>query len=396
MEKNYYQLRNELINIVNSIISNSFCQRCDIDSFFIECPNCGYQNKKLEILYSELKGIMLKLKPYFELYKNEISLILYSLKDLTINLLDDFRFNYENEMLDNLNNILKKIKNKSLLNSDDIIFLSIGLRSRSINNDIINNYVILGCLNKNNIFDKDVVSSVICMFAENMFDAKKMNLRCSVEYLDNSKGRANKNRIRINSSEIDSLVDGKIDVLFTLFHEYVHVLQYYRQVVLQSVSVEDIKQIKENIIAFHNKEYYKKNRFVCSFEKEANILGNAHLLRYFDEIGFPIISFEEIKRIVTNDIRNYDNDYRIVDDDRVLIDDEFMNVVTVNDFNFYPQLSYEYKIYNSKVVLKKIDEIYSDIEFLNSNLNYEHSDKKIIMDIYKDIISRYPLKKRKK
>ena len=42
---------------------------------------------------------------------------------------------------------------------------------------------------------------------------------------------------------------------------------------------------------------------------------------------------------------------------KVLIDDEFNRVVDVYDFNNYPQLSYEYKIENSKVVLKSLDEI---------------------------------------
>ena len=91
-----------------------------------------------------------------------------------------------------------------------------------------------------------------------------------------------------------------------------------------------------------------------------------------------------------------DNDFRIVGEDTILIDDEFNRVVKPNDFNCYPQLGYEYKIENSRVVLKDLEEIYSDIEYVNASTEYSNHDKKILMDIYKDIIHRYPVNHKKK
>lgn len=395
MEKNYCQLKEKLIEIVREIVSSSFCPKCDFDSFFVDCPNCGYQNKELNILYSDLKRIMIEVKPYFDLYKNKLSLILFPLKDYNVIDLSFIDDDFEFDLLNNIDSIVKKINNGLLLSNDDISFLSLGLKVHAFSNETINNYVILGCLNKTNVFDKDVISAVISLFAENMFDAKKMNLRCFVDNLNGRRGVAKANIIRIDSVEIDALIDGKMDAFFTLFHEYVHVLQHYRQVVLQNASVEDIKQIKETIIGYHNKSFYSDNKFVCSFEKEANILGNSYLIHYLDSVGFPIVSFEEIKRVVDNDTRYLANDFRVVGDDKVLIDKEFLNVVTIRDFNYYPQLSYEYKVIDSRVVLKSLDEIYSDIDYINSSPDFDHSEKKALMDIYKDIVSRYPVKKKK-
>ena len=120
------------------------------------------------------------------------------------------------------------------------------------------------------------------------------------------------------------------------------------------------------------------------------------MLRYLESINFPTFSLDSIKKIVDNDTRFIDNDYRILGNDVVLIDDEFNKVVDVYDFNRFPQLSYEYKIENSKVVLKSLDEIYSDIEYINASLDYTPQDKKILMEVYRDIISRYPMKIKKK
>lgn len=396
MEKNYYQLRKKLIGIVREIVSNSFCLNCDSDSVNIECQNCGFCNEKLEKLYYELDNILLDLKKYFEIYKNELSLILFSLRNYNINELNYFNFNLEEEILNNINLIENKVENNVQLSKDDIEYLSIVFGTQFIYSEVICNYIILGCLNKNNIFDENVISSAICLLAENMFDAKKMNLRCFIDEFDDALGLSRHNIIKINYSEIKDFMEGNIDAFFTLFHEYVHVLQYYRQVVLQQASVDDIKQIKERIILDHNASFYDDNKFLCSFEQEANILGNVYLLKYFDNIGYPIVSIEEIKRVVNTDFRYNANDYIISGDDKIILDDEFLNNVTPKDFDLYPQLSYEYKIYDFKVTSKTLDEIYSDVEYINECSEFDSVDKKILMDIYKDIISRYPVKKKKK
>lgn len=396
MEKNYYQLRKKLIGIVREIVSNSFCLNCDSDSINVECQNCGFCNEKLEKLYYELNSILFDLKKYFEIYKNELSLILFPLRNYNINELNYFSFNFEEEILNNINLIENKIENNVQLSKGDIEYLSIVFGTQFIYSEVICNYVILECLNKNNIFDENVISSVICLLAENMFDSKKMNLRCLIDEFDDVLGLSRHNIVKINYSEIKDFMEGNIDTFFTLFHEYVHVLQYYRQVVLQQASVDDIKQIKEHIILEHNVSFYDDNKFLCSFEQEANILGNVYLLKYFDNIGYPIVSIEEIKRVVNTDFRYNTNDYIISSDDKILLDDEFLNNVTLKDFDLYPQLSYEYKIYGFKVALKTLDEIYSDVEYINECSEFDSVDKKNLMDIYKDIISRYPVKKKKK
>lgn len=396
MEKNYYQLRKKLIGIVREIVSNSFCLNCDSDSINVECQNCGFCNEKLEKLYYELNSILFDLKKYFEIYKNELSLILFPLRNYNINELNYFSFNFEEEILNNINLIENKIENNVQLSKGDIEYLSIVFGTQFIYSEVICNYVILECLNKNNIFDENVISSVICLLAENMFDSKKMNLRCLIDEFDDALGLSRHNIVKINYSEIKDFMEGNIDAFFTLFHEYVHVLQYYRQVVLQQASVDDIKQIKEHIILEHNVSFYDNNKFLCSFEQEANILGNVYLLKYFDNIGYPIVSIEEIKRVVNTDFRYNTNDYIISSDDKILLDDEFLNNVTLKDFDLYPQLSYEYKIYGFKVALKTLDEIYSDVEYINECSEFDCVDKKNLMDIYKDIISRYPVKKKKK
>ncbi len=398
MNNKYDVLKNELLSIVMGIVHNSWCPNCGVYSASFECSNCLYENRKLKKLFSELDLIITKLEPFVNGNINEISLILYSLKDYNVEMVDKINkvVDIENIIFKDVDIIVNKIKNNINLEDSEIEFLSILLKTKVVNDPIINNFIISGCLNKKNIFDKDTVGSTICMFAETMFDAKKMNLHCSINKLNNKKGLAQYNYIYIDDREIDDFLEGSMDAFFTLFHEYVHVLQYYRQLILQSVSVEDIKEIKESIISSHNKKFYDNNIFIYTSEKEANILGNVYLLRYLESINFPTFSLDSIKKIVDNDTRFIDNDYRILGNDVVLIDDEFNKVVDVYDFNRFPQLSYEYKIENSKVVLKSLDEIYSDIEYINASLDYTPQDKKILMEVYRDIISRYPMKTKKK
>lgn len=398
MDNKYDALKNDLLLVVTKIVHNSWCPCCGIYSTSFECSNCLTENRKLKKLFSELDLIINELEPFINDNINEICLILYSLKNYNIESVDKIvkKVNNDDAIFDNVNIILDKIKNNIDLNDSEIYFLSILLKTKVVNDPIINNFIISGCLNKKNKFDKDTVGSTICMFAETMLDARNMNLHCTINKLNNKKGFAQYNYIYIDEKEIENLLEGSMDAFFTLFHEYVHVLQYYRQVVLQSASVEDIKEIKELVIDRHNRKFYDDNVYIFTSEKEANILGNVYLLRYLESINFPTFSLDSIKKIVDKDKRFIDNEYRILGNDVVLIDDEFNRVVDVDDFNNYPQLSYEYKIENSKVVLKTLDEIYSDIEYINSSFEYTPQDKKILMDIYKDIISRYPVKNKRK
>lgn len=393
METKQTALENKLLKIVTEIVNNSFCLSCKNYSTNIECNNCKEENKKLKVLYTDLELTLLELK-FLKLENDKINLILYALKKYQIK--SKLISIKEIDINNFINKIVDKIKKNEDLTEEEKINLSILLKTKVVNNEVINNFVILNCLNKKNYFDIDTISSVICMFAETMYDSKKMNLKCKVESLHNLKGKAEDTFIYLSKTEIERFANGEMDALFTLFHEYIHVLQYYRQIILQSSSVEDIKQIKERIIRQHNPKFYDDNKYVYSLEKEANIEGNTYLVKYLDSIGFPIISFEDIKRIVDNDIRNVDNDFRIVGEDTILIDDEFNRVVKPNDFNCYPQLGYEYKIENSRVVLKDLEEIYSDIEYVNASTEYSNHDKKILMDIYKDIIHRYPVNYKKK
>ena len=71
-------------------------------------------------------------------------------------------------------------------------------------------------------------------------------------------------------------------------------------------------------------------------------------------------------------------------------------MVKPSDFNSYPQLAYEYKIDKSRVIQKSLEEIYSDVEYINASNDYSNQEKKLLIDIYKDIISRYPTKKKSK
>ena len=398
MEKKYEELKNKLLLTINEIVNNSLCPECDYYSTTIECQNCKYENKELKALYASLELTLLELKPYIKTNIKEISLILFALRNYKIKAIEKFNLNYniENDINSIINIIVNKIKNKKELNQEEIKVLSILLTTKAVNNETINNYIISGCLNKTNVFNEKVIESVICMLAETMFEAKEMYLKCGVKDFKNRRGISIYNHIWLDSKEIRSLMEGKMDAFFTLFHEYIHVCQYYRQIIQQVSTVEDIKQIKEAIITSHDRSFYENNRYVCSYEKEANIEGNAYLIKYLESISFPIISFDEIKMIVNHDIRHIDDDYRIVGDDKVLIDEEFNRIVTPTDFYSYPQLSYEYKIDKSRVVLKSLEEIYSDVEYINASNEYSSQEKKVLMDIYKDIISRYPTKKKSK
>ena len=55
-------------------------------------------------------------------------------------------------------------------------------------------------------------------------------------------------------------------------------------------------------------------------------------------------------------------------------------------------IKYEYKIKDSFVVSKNIDEIDNDIEYIKENFYYNIYDKKILIDIYEDIIQRHQFK----
>lgn len=384
-------LEDNLLNTVMEIINNSFCPSCKKYSTNIECDNCKEENKKLKLLYKDLDLIIFKLKSLKQ-ENNKTNLILNGLKKNNIN------YNFTIDEIDSnsfINKIVDKINNNEILLDEEKMILSILLKTKQIKNEVINNFVILNCLNNKNFFDVDTVGSVISLLAENMFESKKIDLKCKIEHFSNIKGKSENNFIYLNKKEVEKFILGDMDVLFTLFHEYIHVLQYYRQIVLQLSSVNDIKQIKEKIIKKYNPKFFENSIYLNSTEKETNILGNTYLIKYLDSIGFPIISLDDIKRIVNNNDVYVDNVYRIVSEDSILIDNEFNKIVKLIDYKNYPQLNFEYKIEDSKVILKDLDEIYSDIEYVNKSTKYNSQDKKNLLEIYKDIIYRQALNKKK-
>lgn len=388
MEIKNTALVDRLLKIVIEIVNNSFCRSCKRYSNNIECTNCKEENKNLKKLFVELELILSEIKSLNQESKT-IDLILYSLKNYPINNLLSFIKDFDINSF--INKIVDKIQKNMNFDEEEIINLSILLKTKVINNSVINNFVILNCLYCKNFFDIDTIKSVICMFAETIYDAKKMNLICRVDN-KNSHESLNENIIYLNHDEIERFMHGEMDVLFSLFHEYVHVEQYYRQVILQSSSVEDIKQIKERIIRKYNPKFFDDNKYVYSIEKEMNINGNMYLLKYLDSINFPMISYEDIKIIIDNDFKNDVANFKIVCEDNIMFDNEFNKVVKASDFNFFPQLKYEYKIKDSFVVSRNIDEIDNDIEYIKENFYYNIYDKKILIDIYEDIIQRHQFK----
>lgn len=381
MKKDYNEFKCELLFVVSNIISNSFCFECGNFIKNAECEKCGYFNKNLSRLYDRLNNLLERIKPYMENNCEEIQFILFALKNYGISKIDDIiKIDTEDNIYTFVDNILTKINKNNDFNDEEISKLSILLVNKLINLPSINNYIIINCLNKNNRFSIEVINNVICMFGESIYDASKMSIKCFAHDIDNS--FSHNNLIFLSKNTIKTLLDGKIDILYELFHEYVRVMEYYRHMVSLSLTVNDIRQIKESIIYSHNKSFFEKNNLISEIDKEINIMGNAFLIKYLDSINFVTVSFDDIMSSIKEDLEYDLGDNYIVVDDRYVVDNKFIKCVDIEDFNKYPQLSYEYKICDNRVVKKSYNEIYCEYNYIknlnNNNLN----------NIYDDIIER--------
>lgn len=189
---------------------------------------------------------------------------------------------------------------------------------------------------------------------------KKYTPHARIRNLDGANGSAfDINNVSFNELIIKELYEGYIYPLTTYYHELVHIKQSI-EIELGHVSYDLVAMIKDKVISDYelklNKtnNYYKRNYYNISFEKDAHLKGIKMAQQLMSNLGYKNLNeyFDKVRRLWPEDNNALD---RVVEDNGILItetQDEIFDKVIANNPGYlkrFPQLNFEYVNENGNV-----------------------------------------------
>ena len=289
----------------------------------------------------------------------------------------DFTIDMINKLIkpqDNINNYyiknirLKIAKGQFLDKKEDIVF-SLLLDNNLIKDESLDDARILSFI----IDGKKIISYntfKVLMMRSAEKSMRQINNDCIKKYtpharirnLDGANGSAfDINNVSFNELIIKELYEGYIYPLTTYYHELVHIKQSI-EIELGHVSYDLVAMIKDKVISDYelklNKtnNYYKRNYYNISFEKDAHLKGIKMAQQLMSNLGYKNLNeyFDKVRRLWPEDNNTLD---RVVEDKDngvliTVIQDEIFDKVIANNPGYlkrFPQLNFEYVNENGNV-----------------------------------------------
>lgn len=403
-------MEEKIIELSNQVKAINHCNGCGGSCKNGICMYCANENQKLVYLSLQLEKEISKLGDnYFERGKlNNCLTSLYMIRDIEIpsvtKILDDY--DYKWIVYDSYIKIFAKIKELSqnqaqltdseyylLLNSylndkfsEKYQLTTFNLFTKKILED--NMEINISNLDKEKIFLKGTE-----LMATQVLGFSKAHVRILEDVNEEKKdtlGRACFNNIGLSRKVIH---DNPIQLLPTIFHELIHLKQYKEQKIDCILSEKNMIEIKDAILGELLKGYYKDNYASISFEKEAFLYMNLETMDYLNGIGLetPLVIKEDALFYEQTCSDYITNKNRVHLDEVVDLEELFRNQVISHPkfLTEYPQLSFEYKLVDNKVLPKTLEEIQEDYEcYQNGTLSW-NGNKEEITYLYQKKIEKF-------
>lgn len=380
--------------LVKKINSHSICVFCGGDIKSGECEACGNIDKdsKDAIMDLELYIPMIEKQQNFNLKKvlNYLTIISEFEIDSVNHILK--KYDYINIFNNNYINVKNKINNNKEIDENDLNVLECKILSPKIDNDIS---LIFNCCTQKAILKEKNISyeaykELMRKFVLNAMSHFVVNPKCFIqdEFSKGVGGEHLYNRIYLNEEHVKKIYyKSETQIIHIFLHELRHAIQH-KLIEDGYVSEEILDQIKDQILSENNREYYKKNYYNLSYEKDAEYYSIIAYTDYIKSLGFNSKDdyLENKKRKL---IENFNNKDRIVNNKVITLDDAFNEYIlnNPNKLKKYSQLNIFYKIEDNKVFLKTNEEI---LEYLKEKIQTSNKSDKNIESykyFYEEILS---------
>ena len=366
--------KQNLIDSFNTYFNNSICKCCGgtYDYKTFNCRYCGDFNEKLKTSYENIDSLLSKLTK--DDLDKKLYLYLYKASSINEDLKKEFaQFDVDIEV----DKIINELQESSSYNKEDgklIDFIfsdDLFLEKDKKLRDLILRNVIL----RKNTLSKEIIEKVVSHLVLSSTRKISKNSNFFISDLgEEISGSAFYYNICLDRKEMDSFYDnGDIQIFFTLFHEMSHIYRTYLESKGMVNSIYDLLALKERLLSKYSLDIYlNDNNYVKNLhEIEANVNSYYLAVNYLKSLGLEIDNEYALtlSSVVNNDLTNVADPFREIDGELVNINDLFKEFIEDRKdlLDKYPQLHYEFKEEDGKVVYKSKMELVDDYLLCDDN-----------------------------
>lgn len=364
--------KESLINNINIFCKNINCLNCggSYDYQTFACCYCGRFNEDLKRSYEVVLSIIPLLNK--DNIDKELTLYLYKLtssSDIFNNALGQFDLTKEAK------NIIKELESTNEYNGLDVKLLDcIFSNDNFIDIDnVLRDVILRNVILRKNTLSKELIEKVVNHLV--LADTRKINKdsKFYVQNLrENEEGVAFHYYVYLNREVMDDFYDkGNVMIFYVLPHEMQHTYRSYLESKGEITSIYDLLALKEHLLRKYNKNiYYNDKNYVKNLhEIEANIFSYQAGTNYLKSLGFKVDGADALKlsNLITNDLTSLEDPLREIDGNLVNINELFATYIKDKPdlFHKYPQLRYEFKEDNGRVIYKSYEELLDEYNFNN-------------------------------
>ena len=364
--------KESLINNINTFCKNINCSNCggSYDYQTFTCCYCGCFNGDLKSSYELILSIIPLLNK--DNIDKELALYLYKLTNSS-----DI-FNKTLEQLD----LTKETKNiiKELESTDEYNDLDVKLLECIFSNDnfigidnVLRDVILRNVILRKNTLSKELIEKVVNHLVLAYIRKINKDSKFYVQNLrENEEGVAFHYYVYLNKEVMDEFYDkGSIAIFYVLPHEMQHTYRSYLESEGKFTSIYDLLALKEHLLRKYNKDiYYNDKNYVKNLhEIEANIFSYQAGTNYLKSLGFKVDDVDALKlsNLIVNDLTRLEDPLREIEGNLVNINELFATYIEDKPdlFHKYPQLRYEFKEDNGRVIYKSYEELIDEYNFNN-------------------------------
>ena len=396
---------NEIVPIISKIRNIKRCSGCNGSYVNSNCKYCGTKNEELEVLLNSLESMLkrfcdkLSNLPIEKMYINKLFNLLYSINNVEISSVKELLQNYNyptlysgflEQTLDKLKIFDTELSPLEISTLETIIYRN----DNSIDMRIIQDFFIHNALFKEQNISYDCFRELIRQFTELYMKRYYSRPKCIVKEQINKdrdlSGGSNYDLIYLKNDDIKKLYkDGNYLILFTIFHELTHAIQF-SQIFGNANNIITpfmIDELKEHVLSNETDWYHDENYDVLSYEYEADYYGLYLMDQYLARLSYNI-NHKLTQKKMDEIIIQMQNKNRTRNGEPTTIEMEFEKVIQNRPdlLKKYKKLNYLYKVVGDEVVAKTREDLIEDSQNILNNPNMSGVQKEMMTKFYEEII----------
>ena len=357
LKKNY---DDDLMDTLNDLIIYSRCPKCggSCDYHTGTCEYCGSFNQDLKTAYDEVISII-SLLDKDNISKSLILQIYDFIKnsDISYDFLEKFN------ILEKTKEIIKDLEYATNYSNEDEKLLEYIFTYDSFLdiNMVLRDLIIRNVILKHNTLNEHLIEKVLRHLVISSTRKYNEGLEFYLKKLGNGvSGETIRYYVFLSEEKFNEFYnEGNVNIFFTLAHEIRHTYQKYCRERNIINSYIELLALKEGLLRAYNNDIYSnaKNYVKNLYEIDANIYSYNAASNYLESLGFNVSL--DVDTMIDREMKRSEDCYREVDGELVNFNDLFADYIKDNPalFNRFPQLHYEFKEEDGRIVYKSKNEL---------------------------------------